>query len=266
MVVSKPANDKYIALFLISLLQTDKSYNVIQSVVCAVKWAHGIEGLVDPTSQFSKNILECAKRTAKTKRTPKEPLIADMIKLMYVRIGGEKASLLELRKFCILLLSYVGFLRFDEVSNLVKGDISFYHTHMSIFIEKSKTDVYRDGHTLVISRLESECCPVRVLGNYISKGNIVEDGAFLFRATTWWKILGVYTLRTANKPMSYSTARLDALELIGSLGVDPKKIGLHSARSGGATSAANNGIPDRLFKGALRGTVVGYQTEPKTAM
>ena len=29
---------------------------------------------------------------------------------------------------------------------------------------------------------------------------------------------------------------------------DVSKIGLHSLRAGGATAAANNGIPDRLFK------------------
>ena len=32
------------------------------------------------------------------------------------------------------------------------------------------------------------------------------------------------------------------------IGVDPFKFGLHSLRSGGATSAANNGINDRIFQ------------------
>ena len=32
------------------------------------------------------------------------------------------------------------------------------------------------------------------------------------------------------------------------LGFDPKQFGLHSLRSGGASVAANAGVPDRLFK------------------
>ena len=58
----------------------------------------------------------------------------------------------------------------------------------------------------------------------------------------------MYSLRGSNKPISYSTARADALELVSRVGLDPKEFGLHSARSGGATCAANNGVPDRLFK------------------
>ena len=32
------------------------------------------------------------------------------------------------------------------------------------------------------------------------------------------------------------------------LGFDPSQFGLHSLRAGGATTAANAGVPDRLFK------------------
>ena len=33
-----------------------------------------------------------------------------------------------------------------------------------------------------------------------------------------------------------------------SVGLNPKNFGMHSLRSGGATAAANFGVPDRLFK------------------
>ena len=38
---------------------------------------------------------------------------------------------------------------------------------------------------------------------------------------------------------------LDKLE---SIGLDKHKFGVHSLRAGGATAAANAGVPDRLFK------------------
>ena len=38
------------------------------------------------------------------------------------------------------------------------------------------------------------------------------------------------------------------LEKLAHVGLDPKSYELHSLRSGGATAAANAGVPDRLFK------------------
>ena len=48
--------------------------------------------------------------------------------------------------------------------------------------------------------------------------------------------------------LSYSRLRELLLEMISSLGMDPKLFGMHSLRAGGATAAANAGVPDRLFK------------------
>ena len=38
------------------------------------------------------------------------------------------------------------------------------------------------------------------------------------------------------------------LEKLAQVGLDPKDYGLHSLRAGGASAAANAGVPDRLFK------------------
>ena len=48
--------------------------------------------------------------------------------------------------------------------------------------------------------------------------------------------------------MSYSRLRELLLAKIEQLGMDPKLFGMHSLRAGGATAAANAGVPDRLFK------------------
>ena len=48
--------------------------------------------------------------------------------------------------------------------------------------------------------------------------------------------------------LSYTRVRELFLNKLAELGFDPKQFGLHSLRSGGATAAANSGVPDRLFK------------------
>ena len=48
--------------------------------------------------------------------------------------------------------------------------------------------------------------------------------------------------------LSYSRLRELLSDRIQGLGMDPKQFGMHSLRAGGATAAANAGMPDRLFK------------------
>ena len=76
----------------------------------------------------------------------------------------------------------------------------------------------------------------------------MEKEQFLFRGVKWLKSNSTFSLREKNKPISYSTARTNMLDMFKDLGLDPKNFGLHSARSGGATSAANAGVQERLFK------------------
>ena len=48
--------------------------------------------------------------------------------------------------------------------------------------------------------------------------------------------------------LSYTRLRELFLSKLSQLRFDPKQFGLHSLRSGGASAAANAGVPDRLFK------------------
>ena len=48
--------------------------------------------------------------------------------------------------------------------------------------------------------------------------------------------------------LSYTWLRELFLSKLSQLGFDPKQFGLHSLRSGGASAAANAGVPERLFK------------------
>ena len=241
-----PASDKYIALYLVALLQQGGTCHIVESVLYSIRWFLEIKGYPDPTCSLSRNMLECAKRIAKPLRKPKEPLTPAMLRSIYNTM--DTSNLLHFRKFVLLLISYAGFLRFDEASNLRKGDFTFYHTHMTIFLEKSKTDQYRDGRTLVISRVPSDICPVYNMLQYFRMAKLSTDDSFIFRPLVRSRCPFLYKTTKINRSLSYTTCRLNLIEVISKIGLDPKKFGLHSARSGGATWAANAGVPDRLFK------------------
>ena len=200
-------------------------------------------------STLCRNILEAAKRTCKKPVQKKEPITIAEIKKIYYVFGGRSCSLLNLRTIAIILIGFSGFMRYSEISDLKRCDFKFQDTHMEIFIGKSKTDMYRDGQCVFIARTNSELCPVSLIRLWFQRANIKDDSEeYIFRALTYYKSLDTYTLRKQDKPISYTTIRELILKVIENIGLDPRKFGLHSLRSGGATSAANNGVTDRLFK------------------
>lgn len=67
------------------------------------------------------------------------------------------------RSIFACLIAYAGFLRSNELLNVRCSDMKFEESHMAIFIEISKTDIYRDEKWVVIASTESEMCPVKKL-------------------------------------------------------------------------------------------------------
>ena len=79
---------------------------------------------------------------------------------MYNYFGSKIISLSNLRTILICVLSFMGFLRFSVVVKLRRFDIIINKTFLSIFIEKSKTDVYREGSWVYLTKLDTVLCPI----------------------------------------------------------------------------------------------------------
>ena len=242
-----PADECHIALFLASLYQQEESADVIELCYYAIQFHHKLY-LADDIfpSVLCQNIVKAAKRNRKKKKK-KEPITVNDLHKVFKLTGEKDCSLLDLRTSTMMVLSFVGFLRYSEVSELC--DFEFHETYLRIFIEKSKTDIYRDGHWLFIAKLDSNICPVKLSKLYLSRTEIKPDSEeYLFRAVTYFKRLSKHKLRKNNLPISYSSARQNMLTVLDNVGLNSKNFGLHSLRSGGATVATNNGVKDRLFK------------------
>jgi integrase len=182
------------------------------------------------------------KRMYAKPRDPKEPVEAcDLIKCVGM---ADLNDLKQLRTVTLMVVSFMGFLRFDEVSQLRWSDIEFKEGYVSIAIRKSKTDQLREGGRVLIAQASSKACAVLLLGKYlrVSRG-ILNSDMFLFRAMS-----NNQTLRPCNKAMSYTSVREAVLEEFAKLGLKKGRFGLHSLRAGGATAAANRHVADRLFR------------------
>ncbi|XP_053405894.1 uncharacterized protein LOC123561533 isoform X1 [Mercenaria mercenaria] len=242
-----PAKPFIFGIYLCSIVQSSNSFSAVSKSYYSVKWMHDLYGLTSPTdSSLVKNILEAAKRKLSKKIVKKEPVTPVMLLRMFNSLYQEN-NIKNQRIICACLLAYAGFLRSEELLKIRRSDIVFHSTYINIFIESSKTDVYRDGNWVTISCTGTMLCPVVNLQRYLTWANIdCDSDIYIFCGMS--KCKNGYKLRDMNKPISYTTLRELFIEAFKYHVPDISKFGLHSLRSGDATAAANNGIKDRLFK------------------
>ena len=178
-------------------------------------------------------------------KSKKEPITRDMLMQM-AESCTKPPSLTESRLLAISLLAFSAFLRFDELVKIRCCDVKFEEDMMSIHIRSSKTDQYRQGAEVVVARAHSEICPVARLEEYYSIAKLdLQSSEHLFRKIQ--STVNGEKLRESGT-ISYTRLREVVLQKVQELGYDPKMYGLHSFRAGGASLAANEGVPDHLFK------------------
>ena len=114
-------------------------------------------------------------------------------------------DVLHLGDLTMILLGYVGFLRFNEINELKCNDIEFKEDHVILKIRKSKSDVYRSGKDVLIAKGSSSACPQSMLYKYLrATEQDVKSDKFLFRPVNRSK--GKAKLLVVNKKISYTRA------------------------------------------------------------
>ena len=244
-----PAAPTYVALYLLSVLQASTSPSPVQSALYSIRWAHDVAGLQSPTSHtLPQKVLESARRRLSHQTSKKLPMTREILFKFFQSLDG---SLVDTRFMAMALLAFAGFLRFDELSSLKLRDVVSHTTYFELFIECSKTDQYREGAVVPIVKTGTDLCPWANLLKYLSQAKLSlptsangGDG-FLFGSIQTKS--GSQSIRSASK-LSYTRCREVLLKKLGDVGLDPKSYSWHSFRSGGASSTANFGISDRMFK------------------
>ena len=69
---------------------------------------------------------------------------------------------------CYVLIGFAGFLRYSEISHLKMCNLSIFDSYIVLFIECSRTDIYRRGKNVIVSRTSVKTCPVTWFLKYIS--------------------------------------------------------------------------------------------------
>ena len=227
-------------------MQAGHSLPTIDATFFAIKFYQTSLLNTDPCQHsLVKNMFDAAKRLSNHKTKKKQALRPNELKQTYDHLSANQSPLENLRLLNTCLIAFTGFMRFTEVPSIKGYNLIFTETYMKIFIEKSKTDIYREGTWVYISRSHN-MCPVKNLEDYLRLVNInISSSQHIFRAIFKGK---KSRLRRKNKPISYTTIRQNLSKVIKAVGLNWKDYGLHSLRAGAASLAANKGIPDRFFK------------------
>ena len=112
----------------------------------------------------------------------------------------------DLRKLRTVLLGFSWFLIYSELADIKMNNIE--DTHIKIYIEKSKTDIYRRGNSVVIASTYTAFCPVVWLKTYFELASLqFNSDSYIFRGLSFFKSKGTYTLCRMNVPLPYARAR-----------------------------------------------------------
>ena len=220
-------SDKYtITTYLLSMLQVGKSVAVLQQFVQSARWMHHIAGYHDPTSSHMiRTVMEGARRLSTTSSQKKKPFTPGIMQDIHLNLldNKQRHNLTGLRNMAFILVAFAGFLRYDDIIRLTRQDVAFYKTHMDLFLASSKTDTYRDGHTVTIARTNTTLDPYVFLAKYLKKAHIpANDHRYIFRGIYLCKSTGLLRLKHGNKHISYSTVRDMIAQQVVQIGLEPQ--------------------------------------------
>ena len=242
-----PVSEAHFVLYLQHLGESSESKSAVEEAMNAVSWVQQLAGH-QPVSagSIARMTLAGLQRKLAKPKSRKEPITTEMLAKL-VEDLGTAPSLADIRLAASSLLAFAAFLRYDDIARLRCCDVQFEDTSMTVRITSSKTDQYRQGDMVVIARTGTATCPVAMLERYMVAAGISPSSKLkLFRGIVNSTKNGERLRQSGS--LSYTRMREILLKKLDELGYDKSQFSLHSLRAGGATAAANAGVPDRLFK------------------
>ena len=158
---SLPATPNSLCLYISSLVFQHVSISVLDAVFYNINHFHIVSLRKNPCDEkLVKLCLESSKRLLVKPVNKKLPITVNMLKKIIDRYGKKDSTLSDLRTCTLCLLGFSEFFRYSELSNILMKYLEFFYTHLEINIQKSKTDIYRRGNTMVIAKTGNTLCPV----------------------------------------------------------------------------------------------------------
>ena len=221
-----PTEPKILSIYLTHLSKYSK-FSTLKRRIASIKVIHKMKGhYLDSKHPIIMENLLGIKRINGSYQTAKKPILINDLKLLIkVLDENEKKDFKRIRNKSLILIGFAGGFRRSELVNIDYDELEFVTEGVKILIKKSKTDQSGEGSIKAIPYFNNkEFCPVTKLKEWMQFKNI-KNG----------KIFDI-----SDKSVSLIIKKYATLA-----GLNPKKYGGHSLRSGFATSAAESGAEER---------------------
>ena len=155
---SLPASDVSIALYLSSLARVSNSESKINLALYSISWAHKLEGFTDPcSSNLVVSVKEGVLRSIGKPLCMKEPISGGNIAKIISHFGY--SNLLDMCFATMSVISFAGFLCFNEVVKLKRHDVKIDDQQAKLIVHSSKMDQYSKGQHVIIARTGEKYMP-----------------------------------------------------------------------------------------------------------
>ena len=205
------------------------------NLVCAMLSVPGPGTLASVSLMTSSARLQLARPTVRKKAASKL-VIAKLCDHLLPGCDPSKWDWINLRTALFASLGFVLTGRWSELNELIPADLTDYGEHFAAFIEVRKCDQFREGSVVPFvntGEIKGVCNLLRVFMGLMPEGSELKP---LFRRIDRGKVRGQFF---RSEGIGYSRMSECVKDALVAIGEDPKRYGLHSFRSGGATEVAS---------------------------
>lgn len=224
-----PASASLVQAFIVSLISEGKAQ--VKPYLAAIRAKHLDAGFEDPTDAHQiRMIAEGGMRlAAKEKPWPKErePLPLSALRNFVARHQGNQ-GFEHIRDAALVALGLRAMLRPGELVALRQDDVRFTNSSLMLRLRTSKADQRGERKPLTIVAVNSPCCPVFLLHNYLRIRAKFPDSLPLF-------------ISKIGSPLSVSAVSSVVARMAQEDGLSGSFSG-HSLRIGGASAAVEGGL------------------------
>ncbi|XP_038064761.1 uncharacterized protein LOC119735134, partial [Patiria miniata] len=216
-----PISKEVLVIYLSHTKSHSDSDSVLISTAALLRWLHSLVNIKSNPldSPIIQHVIVSGRRELHHPPVQKQPISLSQVKAIIDLFAGPEASLLELRSACYVSLKYALLFRHNEMAGVKANHLSepANKKGISIFIPKSKTDVFRDGSTAFLCDRLDNYSPVAILRRFLEAAGInLGQDKYLYK-------IG------ADRPLSYTRCRELFFEALRRIGVsDPNVYGTSS--------------------------------------
>ncbi|WP_445502542.1 site-specific integrase [Microvirga sp. G4-2] len=234
-----PATPETVGLYVVAH-ENQLSMATLTRRLSSIATAHRMAGHpMDTRHPAVRDVMRGLRRSKGVAQRHAEALTVPLVRRVLDTCAGK---LIDLRDRALLLVAFAAALRRSELVALTVDDVALVPEGLRITIRRSKGDQEGEGQVIAVGRTGSATCPVAAYEAWITAAGI--EAGRLFRAVTRHGHLGS---KLSTNAVARIVQRRAALA-----GLDAQAFSGHSMRAGFATSAAMQGIEERVIAKVTR--------------